>query len=76
MLSFLPSVIAAAGINLRHFSTYVPSDINQCVVALAGVHQAISSSPTLAAIREKYGHPRFQEVSRIPPIAVSPYMFA
>lgn len=88
MLSFLPSVIAAAGVylanlmlkrqpwdgNLRHFSTYVPSDLSQCVVALAAVHQAVTNSSQLAAIREKYGHARFQEVSRIPPMAVASCM--
>ena len=88
MLGFLPSVIAAAGIylanlmlkrvpwdaNLRHYSSYVPSDISSCVVALAAVHRAVTDSPQLAAIREKYGHARFHEVSRMQPLAVSASM--
>jgi cyclin A len=87
MLGFLPSVIAAAGIflanlilkrtpwdaNLRHFSAYVPADISSCVVALASVHQAVSSSTQLAAIRDKYAHARFHEVSRLPPFAITSF---
>ena len=90
MLGFLPSVIAAAGIylanlmlkrkpwdgSLRHFSTYTPGDISQCVVALADVHQAVSSRPTCVAIKVKYGHAMFHEVSRIKSVTPSPHMFA
>jgi cyclin A len=89
MLGFLPSVIAAAGVylanlmlkrqpwdaNLRHYSTYVPSDISHCVATLAAVHQNVATSPNLAAIREKYAHVRYQQVSTFPPFQVSPYMF-
>ena len=85
MLCFLPSVVAAAGIylanlmlrrapwgaNLQHYSTYAPSDIGPCVVALASVHQAVSGSPQLAAIRDKYGHARFHEVSKMAPLAAA-----
>eukprot|EP00955_Chlamydomonas_euryale_P093948 364818-Chlamydomonas_euryale.AAC.7 len=89
MLKFVPSVIAAAGVflanlmlgrpswdaNLRHFSAYVPTDIKKCVMALAAVHQAIGSSQSLVAIREKYSHERFLQVGLIPPLAVQPAMF-
>ena len=88
MLGFLPSVVAAAGIflanlmlkrtpwdaNLRYYSTYVPGDISACVTALASVHQAVAGSSQLAAIRDKYGHARFHEVSRLPPIAISAFI--
>lgn len=89
MLNFLPSVVAAAGIylanlmlsripwdsQLLHYSAYLPSDISQCVIALAAVHQAVGHSPNLAAIREKYEHPRFLSVSKIPSIKVTSAMF-
>ncbi|KAG1672700.1 hypothetical protein FOA52_005177 [Chlamydomonas sp. UWO 241] len=85
MLRFLPSVIAAAAIfltnvmlrrpawsaNLRHYSTYMPADIRSCVLALAAVHQAVTTSPNLAALRDKYAHARFQNVSGMPPTSVS-----
>jgi cyclin A len=87
MLRFLPSVIAASGIylanlllkrtpwdaNLRHYSTFVPSDISACVVCLASVHETVTNSPNLAAIKEKYSHARFQSVSRIPPMTVASF---
>ncbi len=90
LLSFLPSVIAAAGVylanlmlqrppwdaNLRYYSTYQPSDISHCVAALAAVHSAVSSSQSLGAVREKYGHSRFHEVSKIPPMVITPSAFA
>jgi G2/mitotic-specific cyclin 1/2 len=89
MLEFTPSVIAAAGIflanlmlnrtpwdgNLRHYSSYVPADIKNCVTALSSVHLAVGNSSQLAAIREKYAHPRFHEVSRLPSVNIMPYMF-
>ncbi|GAX81523.1 hypothetical protein CEUSTIGMA_g8951.t1 [Chlamydomonas eustigma] len=90
MLEFTPSVIAAAGIflanlmlsrtpwdgNLRHYSSYVPADIKLCVTALSSVHLAVGNSTQLAAIREKYAHARFHEVSRLPSITIMPYMFS
>lgn len=90
MLVFLPSVVAASGVylanlmlerhpwdaNLQHYSDYAPSDIKLCVTALAAVHQAVSNSQQLPAIREKYGHPRFQQVSKIPPVSLSACIFA
>jgi hypothetical protein len=51
---------------LAHYSTYAPADILPSVRALAVLHQAVSSNSQLAAIREKYAHPKFQSVSRIP----------
>lgn len=88
MLRFLPSLIAAAAVylanlmlkrqpwdaNLRHYSTYMPSDISSCVLALSGVHQAVSSNMSLGSIRDKYRHARFHEVSRIPAVTVSAQM--
>mmetsp|Transcript_42834 Transcript_42834/g.128583 ORF Transcript_42834/g.128583 Transcript_42834/m.128583 type:complete len:352 (-) Transcript_42834:465-1520(-) len=85
MLKFLPSVIAASGVylanvmlkrtawsaNLRHYSTYMPPEIATCVMALAAVHQAVSNSPNLAALREKYSHTRFQKISAMPPMSAS-----
>ncbi|KAG1652769.1 hypothetical protein FOA52_009370, partial [Chlamydomonas sp. UWO 241] len=81
MLRFLPSTTAAAAVylanvmlrrepwspNLRHYSTYVPADIRECVHALAAVHKAATGCPSLAAIREKYSQPRFHEVALVPP---------
>lgn len=79
MMSYLPSEIAASAVflsnlmlkrppwdgNLQHYSGYSPRDLVPCLRALADVHSAVSTSTSLAAIREKYGHPRFQSVSRI-----------
>ncbi|KAG1658709.1 hypothetical protein FOA52_005287 [Chlamydomonas sp. UWO 241] len=89
MLSFTPSVIAAAGVylanlmlgrapwdaQLRHYSAYVPSDIKNGVIALAAVHQAIASSSSLTAVREKYANARFLSVSQMPSIVVTASMF-
>lgn len=83
MMRYTPSEIAAAAVylanlmlkrqawdgTLQHYSTYSPSDISQCVQTLGALHQAITSNSQLAAIKEKYGHTRFQSVSRIPPVA-------
>lgn len=88
MLHFLPSVIAAGGLylanlmlkrppwdsNLRHFSGYLPRDLSQCIIALAAVHQAVTTSQHLAAIREKYGHAKFHKVAQIPPIYVTAHV--
>jgi cyclin A len=82
MMAFLPSEIAAAAVflanlmlkrpawdgNLQHYSGYSPRDIAPCVRALAEVHTAVSASTSLQAIKDKYGHPRFQSVSRISPV--------
>ncbi|KAG1676515.1 hypothetical protein FOA52_000058 [Chlamydomonas sp. UWO 241] len=90
MLNFVPSVTAAAGVylanlmlkrqpwdaNLRHYSTYIPPDISSCAIALSRVHASIDMSPNLAAIREKYAHPRFQSVSTMAPISAALFMFA
>lgn len=67
---------AAWSANLRHYSTYMPSDIAEVVVALSRVHHNIDASPNLAAIKEKYAHPRFQAVSTLVPITLQPYMLA
>lgn len=89
MLHFNPSVIAAAGVylanvmlkrqpwnaTLQHYSTYAPADIAQCVIALAAVHQAASTSQSLGSIREKYAHRKFHEVSKLPGTVVSMQMF-
>ena len=91
MLNFLPSVVAASGVflanamlkrpawngNLRHFSAYVPKDLAACVAALANVHSSVSNvSPSqLGAIRDKYSHARFQEIARVPGIAIGPFLF-
>ena len=82
MMHYLPSEVAAAAVylanlmlkrspwdgNLQHYSSYAPRDISQCVQSLAALQQAVSNNMQLAAIREKYAHPRFQSVSRIPGI--------
>ncbi len=52
--------------NLGHYSGYGARDVGRCVHALSALHAIISANPSLAAIREKYAHPRFQAVSRIP----------
>ncbi|KAF5838234.1 A-type cyclin [Dunaliella salina] len=85
MLCFLPSQVAAASVylanlmlqrppwdgNLQHYSTYSPRDISACVQALVTLHQSLSENVQLAAIRDKYAHPRFQSVSRIPVTNIS-----
>lgn len=85
MLCFLPSQVAAASVylanlmlqrspwdgNLQHYSTYSPRDISACVQALVTLHQSLSENTQLAAIRDKYAHPRFQCVSRIPVTNIS-----
>lgn len=90
MLAFLPSLVAAAGvylanmilrrrpwdINLSHYSGYTASDIQACVKALSAVHQAISNSQQLPAIREKYGHPRFRCVSKLLPAPADRFAFS
>ncbi|KAJ9509075.1 A-type cyclin [Haematococcus lacustris] len=79
MMGFLPSEVAAASVylanlmlkrvpwdgTLQHYSGYGPQDINKCAHALGQLHAAIAGNAQLAAIREKYAHPRFQSVSRI-----------
>eukprot|EP00195_Chlamydomonas_chlamydogama_P010582 CAMPEP_0202902368 /NCGR_PEP_ID=MMETSP1392-20130828/16812_1 /ASSEMBLY_ACC=CAM_ASM_000868 /TAXON_ID=225041 /ORGANISM="Chlamydomonas chlamydogama, Strain SAG 11-48b" /LENGTH=373 /DNA_ID=CAMNT_0049589121 /DNA_START=264 /DNA_END=1385 /DNA_ORIENTATION=+ len=86
MMKHLPSEIAAAAVflanlilkrqpwdgNLTHYSTYTLVDLNKCVHALAALHQAVSNNPQLVAIRDKYGHPRFQAVSRLQPLTSIP----
>jgi len=57
--------------SLQHYSTYSPRDISMCVQALVTLHQSLMENAQLAAIREKYAHPRFQSVSRIPIAGVS-----
>lgn len=42
------------------------TQFSACVQAIASLQQNISTNSQLAAIREKYGHGRFQMVSRIP----------
>jgi hypothetical protein len=44
-------------------------DLAQCVLALAAVHLAVGTSQHLGAIREKYGHVRFQAVSSLLPVS-------
>eukprot|EP00199_Chlamydomonas_sp_CCMP681_P002144 CAMPEP_0119109422 /NCGR_PEP_ID=MMETSP1180-20130426/17901_1 /TAXON_ID=3052 ORGANISM="Chlamydomonas cf sp, Strain CCMP681" /NCGR_SAMPLE_ID=MMETSP1180 /ASSEMBLY_ACC=CAM_ASM_000741 /LENGTH=397 /DNA_ID=CAMNT_0007095177 /DNA_START=92 /DNA_END=1285 /DNA_ORIENTATION=+ len=79
MLNYLPSEIAAAAVclanlmlrraawdcNLQHYSTYTVQDISNCVYSLATLHQAVTGNSQLAAIRDKYGHQRFQAVSKM-----------
>lgn len=80
MLNYLPSQIAAAAVclanlmlrrapwdyNLQHYSTYTVQDVSGCAYSLATLHQAVTGNAQLAAIRDKYGHQRFQAVSNIP----------
>lgn len=82
MMRYLPSEIAAAAVylsnlmlkrqpwdgTLQHYSTYSPQDISQCVQTLGALHQAISNNNQLQAIKDKYGHTRFQQVSLIPSV--------
>ncbi len=80
MMRYLASEIAAAAVylanlmlrrapwdgNLQHYSTYGPQHIKRCVRDLAALHQAVGTNQQLNSIREKYGAPRFQSVSRVP----------
>lgn len=91
MLSFLPSEIAAAAVFLAHvllrrqpwdatlqyYSKYAPRDLEPCVHALAALHGSMGASTNnLAALREKYGAPRFHSVSRhVQPLASVPDMY-
>ena len=83
MIQFLPSQVAAAAVylanamlkrqpwdgTLQHYSTYASHQLRQPIEALNALHQSITGNNQLAAIREKYGHPRFQAVSRIPGVS-------
>ncbi|KAJ9508805.1 hypothetical protein QJQ45_028118 [Haematococcus lacustris] len=79
MMGFLPSEVAAASVylanvmlkrvpwdgTLQHYSGYGPQDINKCAHALGQLHAAIAGNAQLAAIREKYAHPRFHPAASL-----------
>ena len=86
MMNYLPSEIAASAVylanlilkrapwdgTLMHYAMYEPKDFAPCLQALAGVHRAVHGNAQLVAIRDKYGHSRFQSVSRFPCLAIIP----
>lgn len=87
MLPYPPSKIAASAVylaqvilhrtpwdgTLAHYSTYGHQDLHPCVQDLALIHCTLSSSDNtqLPAIRDKYAHPKYHSVSRMPGVAQS-----
>ena len=90
MLRFEPSRVAAAAVMLAlhtlnrvhwsstlvHYTTFTPSDLQECVTQLHAVYGAVRLPNALPAIKEKYAAPRFKCVAQlVHPHTLSPQLF-